>query len=498
MTLKTFNRRRTAFTIFFLFHFFAFSGAALFGEEKPVRGNVVVLPVPQPALQVNAMLGNAQKKINDCFDRLGRFLPVELNRVDAKMSEYGEIKRVSDLEKVAAQLDVSLYVLLSSYARGRVYYVDMKIVPLEKNYSFLRKNLVIKSHDLSLLPVKCALEIAKIHRNLSLRIKVESCSNSYCTVSAGQWHGLEKKEYLTVEGPSLNVTRLYRYRALVKKGKDINAGSFLTLRRKPKAEQMMKELKREREEKILARYGADNTLLKGKKPEQKMILGACIINPGANACLPGYGAWLATGYLNLKGKPHVPGVVAASTLTVLHFTLTEMLTGFHSNFFPWVQDGDKSDGMQYLHIFLWSSVPLTLTNAWLHQLAHQYHGLESFPPFFRERDGAAVAFSLFVPGAGLIYKGYSAIGWSYYAVEMSLASLAAWYGGRGGKTWVYLLAGLSAVKVIELVHAWLAEPAYSLYRFEKEEPRNRAVFSFMLRPSMTGDAVLGGGAIMRF
>lgn len=466
---------------------------------EPVRGNVVVLPVPQASIQMNAMLSNSQKKIYDTFNILGRFIPVELNRVDSAIKDFGEIKKVSDYDKVAAKLNVPLYILLSSYGRGNTYYIEMKVVSLDSAYSHLRRNIVIKSKDISMLPTKCALEIAKIHRNLPLRITVQSCSTNSCIINAGQWHGLEGGSLNSDEGTPLQVRTLLRYRSIIEKTPGIEKGTILILRKKPDTENVIKKLGKELESQILYRYGAENTTLKKQNPEKRFIAGACVINPGANACLPGYGAYLATGYLQLSGKPYIPGVVAASTLTVMHFTFTEMLTGFRSNFFPWIQDGNKSDGMKNMHIFLWASLPVTLTNAWLQQLAHQYRNHKSLPPFFRERDGAAVAFSFFSPGAGLMYKGYTAIGWGYYAIEMSLSSLTAWYGGRSGDKWMYLLAGLGSVKIIELVHAWLVEPNYAVYRFEKEPAKRHAVFSFMMRPSIEeGDAVFAGGMTLSF
>ena len=350
-----------------------------------------------------------------------------------------------------------------------------------------------------MIPVKLARVAATLHKDLRLRMTVESCGPEICTINAGQWHGLKKGRYSTRETGDLQVLSVRRYRSTVVRTGGMKKGTLLTGSELADPRLLIEELDRKLEKQIVRRYGAENTLLKGNDPEKRFIEGACIINPGANFCLPGYGGHLATGYLGFKDmKPHIPGVVATASLMVMHFTLTEMFTGFRSNFAPWIQDGDKSKGMKNLHIFLWASLPVTMTVGWLDQLAHQYGRVKSLPPFFEGHDGAAAVMSFVCPGAGLFYKGYSLTGWSYYGIEMTLASLAAWYGGQKGNTWIWLLAGLGGVKILEVVHAWLVEPDFSVYQFEKELPKEQAVFSFMMRPSEAGDPVFAGAMSFSF
>ncbi len=89
-----------------------------------------------------------------------------------------------------------------------------------------------------------------------------------------------------------------------------------------------------------------------------------------------------------------------------HFLLPELLAGFKINFFPWKEDSDKTEKMQNLQTFLWFSLPVTFSVAYMDQLAHQFAVTEHVPPFFNDRDNAAAIFSLFLPGGGLYYKGY--------------------------------------------------------------------------------------------
>ncbi len=492
--------RNYLFTSFFIIILFLLPGNALRAEETDVvRGSAVVIPVFQGSVQLNAMLNKSRISINKVMNRLGRFLPIELNRLESAVNEAGVIKTVGDYDRLASRLNVSLYILLSAYRRGSVIYVQMKVVPLDNAFKHLRKNIMIKSYNPTMVPTKCARQVAVLHRSLSLRIKVESCEANTCRINVGQWHGVKEGELKSEEGVSLRVLSVERYRSTVAKTRRISSGMVLTGTVKVNEKPLVRELDAALEKQILRRYGAEYTLMKRNDPEKRMLEGACIINPGANFCLPGYGAHLATGYLGFKDlKPHVPGVVATATLMVMHFTLTEMLTGFKSNFAPWVQDGDKSDGMKNLHIFLWASLPLTMSAGWLDQLAFQYRKSNTLPPYFRDHDRAAAAMSFFCPGAGLFYKGYSLTGWGYYGFEMSLASLTAWYGGKKGKTWVYLLGGLGGLKILEMIHAWLATPDFPVYRYEKDLPKEHAVFSFMMRPSETGDPVFAGALTLSF
>jgi len=500
MTRFSESGRNFLFTSFLIITLFIFSGNPLGAEETDVvRGSAVVVPVFQGSVQLNAMLNKSRISINKVMNRLGRFLPVELNRLESAVNDAGVMKTVGDYDRLASRLDVSLYILLSAYRRGRTIYVQMKVVPLDKAFGHLRKNILIKSYNPTMVPTKCARQAAVLHRDLSLRVKVESCSAHTCRINAGQWHGVTEGELRSAEGISLKILSVERYRSTVAKTGRISPGMILTGNIKVNEEPLVRELETLLERQIIHRYGAENTLMKGNDPEKRMLEGACIINPGANFCLPGYGAHLATSYLGFKDlKPHVPGVAATATLMVMHFTLTEMLTGFKSNFAPWVQDGDKSNGMKNLHVFLWASLPLTMTAGWLDQLAFQYRKSNTLPPYFNDHDRAAAAMSFFCPGAGHFYKGYSLTGWGYYGFEMTLASLTAWYGGKKGKTWIYLLGGLGSLKVLEMIHAYLAAPDFPVYRYEKELPKEHAVFSFMMRPSETGDPVFAGALTFSF
>jgi len=468
-------------------------------ESDLVRGNTAVIPVFQSSDQLNTMLNQSRISINKVMNRLGHFLPIELNRLESAVNDAGVMKTVGDYDRLAVRLKVSLYILLSGYRRGQQIYLQMKIVPLDAAYGHLRKNILIKSYNLTMMPTKSARQVALLLNNMRLKIKIESCGEKTCRINAGQWNGLKKGIFQTAEGIPLTVIKPGRYRSLIKKTPLITRGMTLRGKDRTDSTSLVKELDRDLEKQILRRYGAKSTLLSGNDPEKRMIEGACIINPGANFCLPGYGAHLATGYLGFKDlKPSYPGVAATATLMVMHFTLTEMLTGFKSNFAPWVQDSDKSDGMKNLHIFLWASLPLTMTAGWLDQLAHQYRKSSSLPPYFSDHDRAAAAMSFFCPGAGLFYKGYSLTGWGYYGLEMTLASLTAWYGGKKGKTWMYLLGGLGGLKILEMLHAYLAAPDFAVYRYEKELPKEHAVFSFMMRPSESGDPVFAGGMVFTF
>ena len=223
---------------------------------------------------------------------------------------------------------------------------------------------------------------------------------------------------------------------------------------------------------LVRRKGTEAMLLENSPGEKRLFEGICIINPGGNLLLPAYGAYLSTHYMGFDNpEPSTPGLVAAAVFTGTQLTLPVVLTGFRANFFPWVHDRDKSDSMNRLHVFLWGTLPVTYTTAFLDQLAYQYHRAEVLPPLFESRDSFAVTLSALFPGGGLFYKGHRLYGWGYYSSEMIAAGILA-YQGTGNITGKAALATLGGLKLVEILHAWLVEPSYRVYTLEMEEGKH--------------------------
>jgi hypothetical protein len=163
--------------------------------------------------------------------------------------------------------------------------------------------------------------------------------------------------------------------------------------------------------------------------------------------------------------------------------LPGMLTGFKTNFFPWVKDSDKTSEMQRLHIFLWASLPLTYSASFYNQLAWQYHSKDLLPPLFIDSDNTAAVISLFVPGGGLFYKGQRGAGFAFYAAEMSLLGYGIYTGESEKRRAAFI--GLAAVKVIDIAAAYFVPPGYRVFR--DEISGSAPSFSMGILPGIEGD-----------
>jgi len=464
---------------------------------REVRGDIAIFVVPQGAVQLKALVGESEAAITGVLNSLGRFLPVENNSLIQSLPHKDDYT-LDAFHAVAEDLEVSLYIVLSIYHGGNEIVAEMKVVPLNPLYEGLRRNIVVKSRVLANIPLKLSREIALLHRNLPLHARIIEKKEDSLVLAAGQWHGLAAGRYFTAEGMTVTVKQAGRYTSLAEIPGIDEKQEYITLVLYPRADEVIQGLDERIKANTLYKYGLGNTLLKGSDPERRFVEGICVINPGANVCVPGYGSFLATEYLGFKNaKPHLPGVVLSSALFLNQLLLTEYMTGFKSNFFPWKQDSDKSDSMQSLHMFLWCSLPVTVTVSFFDQLAYQFRTTEHLPAFFQYPDEAALAFSLLFPGGGLMYKGHRVMGWAYYAVEMSLAGFAV-YNYRDGKKLAIALSALGAVKIMEMVHAWFTDPAYEFHRYELRGGTLMPVLSLNALPGEGDEMIYRASLTARF
>jgi len=334
----------------------------------------------------------------------------------------------------------------------------------------MRRSIRVRSRIYNNIPLKLGRALVSFHRNVPLRARVlNRFENNRYRLDIGQWNGIVQGRSYRIDGGSLAISEMGRYQSVARiDGSEQDVGDVVLIHRYPETEGLADEIDRRLLKNTERRYGIANTLLKSDVPEKRFIESICIINLGGNVCLPGYGAFLSTHYMGFEGaSPDVAGIVLSSTLVAVHFTLPEMLTRFRINFFPWKKDRDKTGRMQNLQTFLWATVPLTFSTAYLNQLAYQFQRSSYLPPFLNDKDAAATALSLFIPGGGLFYKGYRFGGWGYYFTEMLLAGYGV-YNYHEGQKGRYALLALAALKGIELLHAYLVEPSYPFYRMEME------------------------------
>jgi hypothetical protein len=135
--------------------------------------------------------------------------------------------------------------------------------------------------------------------------------------------------------------------------------------------------------------------------------------------------------------------------------------------------------------------------AYLDQLAYQMKRHRYLPPFFENRNLAALGISAVIPGGGLFYKGHRMLGWGFYITEMGLlgAGLYRLYDPDGK----YIFIALGALKAAELITAFFVPTGYPF--FNRELARTGGVrFVPVVRPGILEDKelVMGMGCVKRF
>jgi hypothetical protein len=449
---------------------------------KPARaGGVVVFGTPVDNPTIMALTSESILSSYKTFNRLGRFMPVESNRLESAIKKTFDEKQTFDVyyEKTARGVNADIYVLISINQSVKTTFAEIKIIPINPSYRPVQRYIRLKSRIMRNIPMKISREIAYIHQGLPVSAEItKSIGGRTYSINAGSWSGLSSdKKIKTVEGEGMDLIHNGAYESIVTiHGPEKKSGDKISIGIYPDSKTIINEIEERITDNTENLYGI-SLQIKGGDPRKKYIQGLCIINPGGNLCLPGYGAFLSTGYLGFENaKPDIPGIALSASNILLHMTIPQMMTGFKSNFFPWIKDRDKSVNNQNLQIFLWASLPLTFSAAYLDQLAVQFSTAERLPPFFKDRDCMAAALSVFIPGGGMFYKGYRMAGWSYYFAGMGLAGYGI-YNIDNGKSGRYALIALGIVKCAELISVFLIEPSYRFFNMEMERESKDASLS---------------------
>ncbi len=473
-------------------------GGGLFAERIAVPGTIAVCPVQDSGLQLNALSRKSADSVRDVFDRLGRFLPVDGDRVQSAMDAMPQGSGDEALIKAARELGADLYAVISVSLESGTVIGTIAIRPVSPSYGRLQQDITVRSKVLMNIPLKLARETALLHKDMAIEAHVVETREGLSILDAGQWHGLAPGRYRTGSGATIDIRNTGRHRSLATLPKGMSPSFPITIKVYPPYRAVVRELTKQIDYNTNAKYSLAATGVQGQDPEKKFTLGMCLVNPGANACLPGYGSYLSTSYLGFKNtSPSIGGIVFSSLLIVTHFILPEAMTKFKINFVPGIMDSDKTEAMNNLQIFCWATVPLTVSVAYLDQLAYQFKVNSALPPFFMNRNETALALSLFIPGGGMFYKGYRLPGWGFYLSEMFLAGFCV-NTKNDKKKVLYGGIALGGLKVIELITAYFSPPAFSFFKFEQEGRINQASLSMKIDSTETGDLVYKLGISCNF
>ncbi len=390
--------------------------------------------------------------------------------------------------KTAGILKFDLYVLVSAYQLGNLIYSDIKVVPINPEYNNLEKTIKLRSKIKLNIALKTGKEIAVLHKNLPVNaVIIKAYGNDTYLINAGEWQGIKNNGNYKLPEHNIQVIQTGRFDSIVKIPAAKKEGEHIKIQIFPDIDKINNELDDDISRNTVSKYELDAQGIQGAT-EKRLVEGICVINMCSNACIPGYGAFLSTSYLGFKDpKPDMPGVTLSTSIIAMQFLLPELMTDFKINFLPWKQDSNKTEKMQDLQKFLWATLPVTFSTAYMDQLAYQFTSTEHLPPFFKDKDNMAAVFSLFLPGGGLFYKGYRLAGWGFYFSEMLTAGYAVYnYGSNSGK---YALYALGAIKLFDIIYAYIASPSYSFYNLEKEREIEPAFLNMGIRTGPNHDRI---------
>jgi hypothetical protein len=452
-----------------------------FGQEQPIGVHqpkvIIVYDAPVSSLHM-AIAEESRQALIRSFNRFGRFMPEEQNNVieAAKIIEPENLTPAQHMQKIAVSLKVDLIVSLSFSQTAKTHIADIKIRAVHHDYKRHEKSRRIQTKIPSNIPLLLSKEIAQFHKDIPIKATVIGITeNGMAYISAGQWHGIEPDYYHTNKG-RIKIIQTGKYYSIAE-AKNLKKSDVLDIEVFPNISRTISNLDDKIEKNIVKTYATSEKLLKKQNDESRCIIATCLINPGGTACLGGYGAFLSTYYLGFQNPaPAIDGIVISTIAYATQLLLIPSLANFQSNFFPWIRDGDKTERQQHLHVFLWSTIPLTFSSAFFDQLAYQCHRTEVLPPFFLYHDNAALFLSSVIPGGGLFYKGYRYTGWAYYIAEMALASYSTYY-WNAGKRGTYAFVAVLALKMTELVHAYCISPAYRFFTNEFSSLEMHPIFA---------------------
>ncbi|MDY6935169.1 MAG: hypothetical protein SVZ03_13225 [Spirochaetota bacterium] len=454
---------------------------------------VVVFSKRQKNITINALTDKSVESIKNVFNELGRFLPID----DTHIQEAIEKSKLEDIaegdyDSLAKILRADIYMIVSVTQIMDLCLAEARVIPRNPDYKLLEKRIRVRSRIMMNIPMKLGREIAYMHKNLPIRAGIiKNYDNGLSLINVGQWHGIDKSEYPTIQGDLIEVIQLGRLESIVRiKGRRRKAGELISIEVFPDIKRIICERESNISRLTIDKYGLENTLLLSRNPGKRMIEGICIVNMGSNICIPGYGAFLSTNYLGFNNhSSDIGGIVVSTGAILTHISLPWIITGFKINPLPWEDDSDRDQNMKNIHIFLWATLPVIFSVAYMDQLAYQFKKNELLPPYFGNNNATALLFSAFIPGGGLFYKGHRALGWGFYFSEMFLGGYSLYYKDSKKKGSTTLIA-LGVIKLFEFISAYYIKPSYRFYNIEMEREFQRVSLDLRFEEGNEGDNII--------
>ncbi len=400
-------------------------------------------------------------KINEMLNTLGRFHPVEKILSENKLVQIDPVKSQSEnFDDIAAALDVDIYFVINVYQNPTGYVGEMKVQSVNSDFENLSKGFLIRTSLAENIPNLFCREIIQLHERLPIVAEVITADDGGIILTAGQWNGLEDNEsYNTTDGERINVVSTGRYESRC--GDAVSTGKVV-IEKFVDHEKFLREVDAEIEAVIIKTKSIQYLYMDSDAAVKRHMEAYLAINMGGSILLPGYGSFLSSSYLGFQNpKPDYP-IMALTAVTYLSQLLAvPVLTGFKGNFTPFIQDNDKSDEIQRLHVFLWATVPWTFSVSYMDCLTHQYLSDNLLPAFYKNRDLSSAVYSALIPGGGLFNKGYSFAGWSMFYLQSGILGYSVYnWSSANGK---YAMLGFASLKTFDIMLAYFITPNYPIF-----------------------------------
>lgn len=275
---------------------------------NPPSGGVAIFVLPSEDSALEVLGAETAAVLREAFDRSGRFVPVEEHRLRWALGGARAERAGDAYEAAARRLDADLYLVIGLRRMGEAYRATMRSEPRREELAGLKRTAEFESRIMGNIPQKLALAAVMLHRDLPVRASVLAPLEDGCFIlGAGQWHGLDKGRWPLRGHGELEVLSCGRYESVARATAGLPAaGSKITIPIHPDVRSLARLYEKRISDNTMARYGAGAALIRDSDPRKRYLEGACIVNPGGNACLPVYGAFLATGYLDSKTRRRTP------------------------------------------------------------------------------------------------------------------------------------------------------------------------------------------------
>ena len=251
--------------------------------------------------------GSEAALLETCYEA-GRLVPVEYHYKKAAIEKNTGTDRETLYRNAAIYLKADLYAVITSYNDNGFYVLKLILVPLNDRYSGLKCEKIVTAHIPENIPLKTAREFAGLLKMVSLKSDILKINDDgSALINSGQWHGLEAGSYTTDSG-IVNVKNVSRYTSVVQ-GVNFADTPVLDFKLFPQLDKFIKRIDYEIRINTVKVYGTDQFLNKKYGAVKGSIQGTCLINQGANCCLPGYGSFLSLDYMGVEnGKPDYAGI----------------------------------------------------------------------------------------------------------------------------------------------------------------------------------------------